>query len=85
MPILPSERKDFQGLITRLGFDETDFQIVVVSEDRVPAGAVRYPEQGTVTIRCLQTQVERTYRTGTGTNWVAEFAQDLEQHKFHKS
>ena len=82
MPVLPSERSDFRNLVQRLGHEETDFVIVVESEDPVPAGAVTYPEHGTVTIRCVKTQVERAYRTGMGTHWVADFEQDLLENKF---
>ena len=82
MPVLPSERSDFRNLVQRLGHEETDFVIVVESEDPVPAGAVTYPEHGTVTIRCVKTQVERAYRTGMGTHWVADFEQDFRENKF---
>ena len=82
MPVLSSELSDFRHLVQRLGHEETDFVIVAESEDPVPAGAVTYPEHGTVTIRCVKTQVERAYRTGMGTHWVADFEQDFRENKF---
>jgi len=80
MPVLPSEREDFENEIAKAGYDPSDFEIDPC-EDPMPVGLA--PQTGTVTVTRKSNGHQQTYRTGgSGTHWVVDFARDLAKGLF---
>jgi hypothetical protein len=71
--------QDFEAAINRAGFDPSDFNPVVVEDERSPEPQ---PVTGTVTVTRESSGVAKTYRAGHVSIWVAEFDQDLKAGLF---
>lgn len=83
MIICPTEKEDFDNAITSAGYRKEDFD-VRESETPMSAGGIE-PITGTITVRNKQTGLERSYKAGHGSTWVAEFENDLRTGAFVRS
>jgi hypothetical protein len=81
--MIVTETQDFNSAIKRAGYPKDEFEISE-KEDPSPVGVV-HAITGTVTVRNKRTGVERTYKAGHATAWVAEFEKDLQTGLFTKS
>jgi hypothetical protein len=77
-----SERQlaEFDAVLERHGWRRVDFDL----EEEVfdPRTAEVEAALGEVGVRCLQTEAVAIYRLGSGSDWVSDFADDLERGKF---
>lgn len=70
-----SEMQDFYGIINKLGFTDTDFEL---HEVRYPSSSGPiYAITGDVTITRRSANLNRTYPAGHGSSWLALFYADL--------
>jgi hypothetical protein len=74
-----SEVEDFETELRRHKRSEDEFEIVASQQKLFSqqAGVVS-PYGGTITIKNKKSGAERTYPTGHGSSWVADFSADLE-------
>jgi hypothetical protein len=79
--ISPDEKADFVAILQRHRLAESDFK---VEETALPDMVDDvYPLQGHVSITRASTLKERGYRIGHGTQWTADFEQDLDKGAFN--
>lgn len=74
-----SEAEDFEAELRRHKRSEDEFDIVATPQKPFSQQAgVISPYGGTITIKNKRSGAERTYTTGHGSSWVADFSADLE-------
>ena len=74
-----SEAEDFEAELRRHKRSEDEFDIVATPQKPLSQQAgVISPYGGTITIKNKKSGAERTYPTGHGSSWVADFSADLE-------
>jgi hypothetical protein len=66
----------FSAALRRHGWKSSEFELEESAFD--PATAEVEAALGEVGVRCLRTQAVVAYRLGTGSDWVAEFENDLQ-------
>jgi hypothetical protein len=73
-----SEAEDFETELRHHKRSEDEFEIVATQQKLFSqqAGVVS-PYGGTITIKNRKSGAERTYPTGYGSSWVADFSADL--------
>ena len=76
------EFEDYAAALLDHGYSKDDFELSEQT-DPIPAGCI-YPETGKVTIKFIKTDVERSYKAGYGSHWVADFKKDLKAGTFKK-
>ena len=76
-----SVTEDCIQAIERQGLDVDDFELTEQRDP--PRGTDVQPFTGQVTIRRKSTGAERTYASGHGSTWPAEFDDDLSQGVFN--
>ena len=74
--ISPDELQDFGTTLNERGRSPDDF--AVSSQESVGTG----PIDGTVTVLHIKTGKSRSYKTGFGTAWTVDFADDLAANVF---
>lgn len=74
--VLPSEAEDFVNEVKRHRRLLEEFDVTATPQQLTGPGISPY--RGTITIRNRKSGAERTYSTGHGSIWVAEFVRDLE-------
>jgi hypothetical protein len=72
----PSEVEDFDNELRRRGRSRVEFDVSATPQRLADQSGIS-TYSGTVTIRNRKTGTERAYRTGHGSQWVVEFADDL--------
>lgn len=70
----------FAASVRRNGRQMSEFELQEDVFD--PATAEVEARKGQVGVRCLSTEAVTVYPIGDGSDWVAEFAADLEKQKF---
>jgi hypothetical protein len=73
----PSELDDFEQELRREGRSIEEFDVSATPQRLADQSGGISAYSGTVTVRNRTTGTERTYRTGHGSRWLAEFADDL--------
>lgn len=77
-----SEKEDFVNAISDQGLDPSDFEL---SEQEDPMhGEGVQPITGRAIIKRKSNGVERSYASGHGSRWSAEFAEDLKRGLFKR-
>lgn len=76
-----SELDDFKTEISRNGFIINDFKLNGVDLTNWQSHQI-IEIQGSVTVKRISTQKQKSYSTGHGTSWVADFAKDLKSGFF---
>jgi hypothetical protein len=77
-----TERDDFNQLVKQAGFTEEDFTLSAVADLAPASGGIIYPDTGTVTVRCVKTGIERSYRAGHATSWPYDAGEDVKRGEF---
>jgi hypothetical protein len=79
----PSVVDDFKTELLRRGrsIDELDISATPQHPADASRAFVLSAYLGTVTIKDRKSGVERTYKTGFGSSWVAQFANDLDKRQ----
>jgi len=78
-----SEAEDFEAELRRHKRSKDEFEIVATDQKLFSQQAgVISPFGGTITIKDKKSGAERTYPTGYGSSWVADFCADLETGVF---
>ena len=73
-----SEAEDFEAELRRHKRSKDEFDIVATQKKLFSQQAgVISPYGGTITIKNKKSGAERTYHTGYGSSWVADFSADL--------
>jgi len=80
--IVGTEMEDFQNILREHAYTNHNFQLSSRVDDRPSSSGELAPLTGHVTVKYLETGVERTYKAGHGTAWVAEFEKDLRGKAF---
>jgi len=75
-----SELDDFQKTCEQFGFKEHDFELKEHDYVQIPPDSLIFTYNAKVTI--TRKDIIRTYDTGNGTHWVADFQIDLENNVF---
>lgn len=78
--ISPAELDDYVRALRDDGWREDDFELDEEVYD--PATAEVEACLGHVAIKCRRTEVVAVYSMGGGSNWIAEFIDDLRLGKF---
>ena len=78
----PDEIEDCQCAIRRAGLDPADFILGERVDPGRPHSGPIFALAGAIGIRYERTGVVRTYQTGNGSAWPAEFQRDLEAGRF---
>lgn len=78
--VQPSEREDFENLVTKHGFLPVDFHISEAPDQTV--NATIYAVTGTIQIKRKSTNVVRSYVAGHGSAWLPQFELELRQRLF---
>lgn len=78
--VQPTEREDFENIITMLGFLPVDFHISEMPE--TPTNTAIYAVSGAVQIRRKSTNIARSYVAGHGSAWLPQFEIELHQRLF---
>ena len=74
-----SEAEDFEAELRRHKRSRDEFEIAATLQKPFSQQAgVISPYGGTITIKNKRSGAERTYPTGYGSSWVADFSADLE-------
>jgi len=74
------EIKLYRAALHELGYREEDFDLSERS-DPLPCAWIM-AISGEAVIKCIKTGITRYYRAGEGSNWPAEFADDLKNGMF---
>ena len=69
----------FAAAVQRNGWRFSDFELEEDAFDQRKAGVEA--RMGELAVKCLTTQVVILYAIGDGSDWVADFAADLEQQE----
>jgi len=74
----PSELEDFKTELRRHGRRASEFELYASKKEppAISANAIM-AVAGEVRVVSLATGVERTYASGHGSNWIAEFSDDV--------
>lgn len=75
--ISPSEVAAFGDALLRHGWHPSDFELQEDVFD--PATAEVEAALGELGVRCLRTDAVAAYRLGSGSDWLADFEEDLRQ------
>ena len=70
----------FAAALRRNGWRTSDFELQEDAFDQATAEVEA--RMGQVGVRCLLTEAVTIYPVGDGSDWVAEFAADLDNQKF---
>jgi hypothetical protein len=77
--IAAGELEEFRRILQAHGLAAADFDLA--KEERPPR-AMFFREEGMIRVSHRPTGTVRTYADVPGSNWVADFKRDLEQHVF---
>lgn len=80
MIIMESELEDFRNEISRRGLDSLDFEIEEF--EKPMQGVDVQPIKGQVTVKRVSTGIQKTYKAGQMSHWVADFVDDLRKGVF---
>ena len=70
----------FEAAVRRNGWETSDFELQEDAFDQATAEVEA--RKGQVGVRCRSTEAVTVYPIGDGSDWVADFAADLELRRF---
>ena len=79
MAIAADALEEFRTIVKKHGLAADDFNL---AREEQPPSSMFFREEGRIRVSHRPTGTVRTYNDGPGSNWVADFKRDLEQHVF---
>jgi len=71
--------EEFRRIVKKHGLAADDFNL---AREEQPPSSMFFREEGRIRVGHRPTGTVRVYNDGPGSNWVADFQRDLEQHVF---